>query len=109
MAKYLKRKKVQSTIEKVQGTIGIDVDRTVKLKLQDIAAAELIAALASVKGGDDPAAAMKLIEHIYQRIHNNEPLNQTILYELLDHAFGKIIDGESPEQAFGLKQRTAAD
>lgn len=86
-----------------------DADRTVKLTLRDISEADLRAALASVKGGFDPAASMKLIEYFYARIHDNLPYDQTILLEYLEHAFGKIVDGVRPDHAFGIKQRASTE
>ena len=87
----------------------LDVDRTLKLKWKDISDAELHAALESVKGGSDPAASMKLIEYFFRRIHDNQSYNQTILLEFLDHIFGKIVDGQQPDHAFGLSQRNATE
>jgi hypothetical protein len=83
----------------------LDVDRTVRLKWKDLSEAELQAALASVKGGADPAASMRLVEYFYERIHGNLPYDQRILFEYLDHVFGKIVNGEQPDHAFGFKER----
>jgi len=80
-----------------------DVDRTVQLTSKDISQADLRAALASVKGGSDPAASMKLIEYFYRRIHDNLPYDQTILFEYLDHVFGRIVDGQPADRAFGFE------
>jgi hypothetical protein len=82
-----------------------DADRTVKLTTKDISDAELRAALASAINGGDPAASMKLIEYFYRRLHDNLPYEQTILFEYLDHVFGRIVDGEQPDRALGLTQR----
>jgi len=85
----------------------LDVDRTLELKWKDISDAELHAALESVTGGSDPVASMKLIEYFYRRIHGNQSYDQTILLEFLDHVFGKIVDGQQPDQAFGFRQTNA--
>lgn len=89
-----------------EGERKSDVDRTVKLTWKEVSEAELRAALASAKGGSDPAAAMKLIEYFYRRIHDNLPYDQTILFEYLDHALGGIVDGRAADSAFGLERRT---
>ena len=86
-----------------------DVDRTVQLTSKDISQADLRAALASVKGGSDSFTSMKLIEYFHRRIHDDLPYDQTILFEFLDHVFGKILGGETPDQAFGFKQRAAKE
>ena len=86
-----------------------DADRTVKLTWKDISDAELRAVLARVKGGSDPVASMKLIEYFYRRIHDNLPYDQTILFEYLDHVFGRIIDGQPPDRAFGFERRAATE
>jgi hypothetical protein len=86
-----------------------DADRTVKLTWKDISEAELRAALAGVKSGSDPAASMKLIEYFYGRIHENLPYDQTILFEYLDHVFGKIVDGQPADRAFGLERQAAKE
>lgn len=79
-----------------------DVDRTVTLIWKDIPEKELHAALASVTGGFDPAASMKLMEYFYRRIHDHLPYDQTVLFAYLEHVFGKIIDGQPPDVAFGF-------
>ncbi len=86
-----------------------DADRTVKLTWKDISEAELRAALAGVKSGSDPAASMKLVEYFHKRIHDNLPYDQTILFEYLDHVFGRIVDGQPPDRAFGFERRAAAE
>ena len=93
-----------------QGDQGkVDADRTVKLTWKDLSEADLRAALAGVKGGSDPAASMKLVEYFYRRIHDNLPFDQTILFEYLDHVFGRIVDGQRPDRAFGFKQRATPE
>ena len=87
----------------------VDADRTVKLTWKDISQADLRAALASVKGGPDSSTSMKLIEYFHRRFQDNLPYDQTILFEFLDHVFGKIVGGETPDQAFGFKQRAAEE
>lgn len=89
--------------------IKVDADRTVKLTSKDISQADLRAALASVKSGSDSSASMKLIEFFHRRFHDNLPYDQMILFEFLDHVFGKIVDGETPDQAFGFKQRAVKE
>ncbi len=86
-----------------------DADRTVTLTWKDISEAELRAALAGVKAGSDPAASMKLIEYFHRRIHDNLPYDQTILFEYLDHVFGRIIDGQPPDRALGFERRAATE
>jgi len=88
-----------------EGERKADADRTVKLTWKDISDAELRAVLASVKGGSDPAASMKLIEYFYRRIHDNLPYDQTILFEYLDHVFGRIVDGQPADRAFGFERQ----
>ncbi|MFZ2158296.1 MAG: hypothetical protein WAV72_19560 [Bradyrhizobium sp.] len=90
-----------------KGERKADADRTVKLTWKDISDAELRAILADAKNGGDPAAAMKLIEYFYKRIHDNLPYDQTILLDYLVHGFGGILDGQSADRAFGLERRTA--
>ena len=80
-----------------------DVDRTVKLTWKDISEAELRSALASVKGGSDPAASMKLIEYFYRRIQDKLPYDQTILFEYLEHVFGRLVEGQPANRALGLE------
>lgn len=92
-----------------EGERKLDADRTVKLTWKEVSEAELRAALASAKSGSDPAAAIKLIEYFYKRIHDNLPYNQTILFEYLDHAFGGIVDGRPVDSAFGLERRSAKE
>jgi hypothetical protein len=87
----------------------MDADRTVKLTWPDTSEADLRAALASVKGGFDASASMKLIKYFYARIHDNLPYDQTILLEYLEHAFGKIVDGVQPNHAFGFEQRASTE
>ena len=82
-----------------------DVDRTVQLTSKDISQADLRAALASVKGGSDKFTSIRLIEYFHRRFHDNLPYDQAILFEFLDHAFGRIVGGETPDQAFGFKSR----
>ena len=77
-----------------EGERKSDVDRTVKLTWKEVSDADLRAALAGAKDGSDPAASMKLIEYFYRRIHDNLPYDQTILFEYLDHVFGRIVEGE---------------
>lgn len=84
-----------------------DVDRTVKLKWKDIPEMELHAALAKVTVGFDPAASKKLVEYFYGRIHDNLPYDQTVLFAYLDHVFGKIVNGEQPDIAFGFRRTDA--
>lgn len=86
-----------------------DVDRTVKLTWKDISEAELRAALAGAKSGSDPAASMKLIEYFYKRIHDNLPYEQTILLEYLDHVFGRIVDGQPADRAFGFERKAGKE
>lgn len=83
------------------------MDQTVKLKWKDVPEMELHAALASVTGGFDPAASMKLMEYFYRRIHDNLPYDQTVLCAYLDHVFGKMVDGQPPDIAFGFKRPDA--
>jgi len=92
-----------------EGERKSDVDRTVKLTWQDVSEAKLRAALAGAKSGSDPAAAIKLIEYFYRRIHDNLPYDQTILFEYLDHVFGGIVDGRTADSAFGLERRSAKE
>jgi hypothetical protein len=84
-------------------------DRTVKLTWQDISEAELRAALADVKRGADPAASLRLIEYFYRRLRDNLPYDQTILFEYLEHAFGRIVDGEPADRALGLARQAPAE
>jgi len=77
-------------------------DTTVPLNWKAISEAQLDALLNKAKSGRDPAAAKQLIEYFYRRIHANEPYNQTVLLEYLHHAFGKIVEGQTPGQAFGI-------
>jgi hypothetical protein len=84
------------------------VDRTVKLTWKDISEAELRAALADAKGGSDPRASLRLIEYFHRRIRDNLPYDQTILFEYLEHAFGRIIDGEPADRALGLARPAPA-
>jgi len=86
-----------------------DVDRTVQLTSKDISQADLRAALASMKAGSDSFTSMKLIEYFHRRFHDDLPYDQAILFEFLDHVFGKILDGETPDQALGFKQRVAKE
>ena len=80
-----------------------DVDRTVKLTWKDISEAELRAALADAKNGTDAAAAMKLIEYFYRRIQDKLPYDQTILFEYLEHVFGRIVEGQPADRALGFE------
>ncbi len=86
-----------------------DVDRTVKLTWKDISEVELRAALVGAKSGSDPAASMKLIEYFYKRIHESLPYEQTILLEYLDHALGRIVDGQSADRAFGIERQAGQE
>ncbi len=86
-----------------------NADQTVKLTWKDLSEAELRAALAGVKSGSDPAASMKLIEYYYKRIHDNLPYDQTILFEYLDHVFGRIVEGQPADRAFGLERQAAKE
>ena len=85
------------------------VDRTVSLTWKDISEAELRAALAGAKSGSDSAASMKLVEYFYKRIHDNLPYEQTILFEYLDHAFGRIVDGQPADRAFGFERQAGKE
>ncbi len=86
-----------------------DVDRTVKLTWKDISEAELRALVASATSGSDPAASMRLIEYFYRRMHDNLPYDQTILLAYLEHAFGRLLDGQPADRAFGLERRAGKD
>ena len=81
-----------------------EADRTVKLTWKEISETELRLALAGVKSGADPAAAMKLLEHFYRQIHGNLPYDQVILLEFLDCVFGRIVEGQAPNRALGFKE-----
>jgi hypothetical protein len=94
---------------KYKGERNSDLDRTVKLTWKDISEADLRAALADAKNGADPAAAMKLIEYFYKRIHDNLPYEQTILFEYLVHVFGGIVHGQPADRALGLERRPAKE
>lgn len=83
-----------------------DLDRTVQLSSKDISQAELRAVLTSMKDGSDAFASKVLIEYFHRRFHDNLPYDQAILFEFLDHVFGRIVGGATPDQAFGFKQRT---
>lgn len=78
-----------------------DADRTVKLTWQEISDADLRLALAGVKAGSDPAAAIKLLEYFYRQIHGNLPFDQVILLEYLDCVFGRIVEGQEPNRVLG--------
>lgn len=74
--------------------------------MTEISDADLKGALAAVTYGHDPVAALNLITYFYQRIDNNSPFNEQILFDFIHHAFGKIVnDGVSADHAFGFKQR----
>jgi hypothetical protein len=74
------------------------------MKWEDVSDADLNGALMAVKYGHDPVAAKNLIEYFYERIGNCGRFNERVLLELLNHAFGKIIEEDaSADQAFGLK------
>ena len=82
----------------------LNVIEAKKRKWQDVSDADLNGALAAVKHDFDPVAARTLIEYFYERIHNNDPYNEKVLLEFLDHAFGKIIkENRSLDIAFGFK------
>lgn len=86
-----------------------DVDRTVKLTWKDISEAELHALLAGVTSGSDPTASMRLVEYFYKRIHDNLPYDQTILFAFLDHVFGRLVDGQPADRAFGFERRAGKE
>jgi len=86
-----------------------DVDRTVKLTWKDISEAELRALLAGVTSGSDPAASMRLVEYFYKRIHDNLPYDQTILFAFLDHVFGRLVDGQPADRAFGFERQAGKE
>jgi hypothetical protein len=66
--------------------------------------ADLRATLTRARSGADPGAAMQLIEYFHRRIRDNLPYDRTILFEYLEHVFGRIVDGERPDRAFGFTQ-----
>jgi hypothetical protein len=98
---------MESTRDK--GPRKSDADQTVKLTWKDISDEELRAALARAKSGSDPAASMKLIEYYHRRIRDNLPCDQMILFEFLEHAFGRMVEGQLPDQAFGFAPRAARE
>jgi hypothetical protein len=81
-----------------------DADRTVKLTRGELAYEELRAALADVKDRSDPGAARRLMEYFYGKIHDNLPYDHVILFEYLEHVFGRILRGESADHVFGSRQ-----
>lgn len=91
------------------GERNADVDRTVKLTWKDISEAELRALLAGATSGSDPAASMRLVEYFHGRIHDNLPFDQTILFEYLDHVFGRLLQGQPADRAFGLARQAGKD
>lgn len=72
------------------------------MKWFDVTDAEINGALAAVIHGHDAEAALKLVGYFYERIQNNEPFNERVLLEYLDHAFGLIVKGKSADVAFGF-------
>lgn len=86
-----------------------DVDRTVRLTWKDVSEAELRALLAGVTNGSDPAASMRLVEYFYNRIHDNLPYDQTILFAYLDHVFGRLLEGQPADRAFGFEREAGKD
>lgn len=73
------------------------------MKWRDVSDADLNGALAAVMYAHDPVAAKNLIEYFYERIHHGEGYNERILHELLNHAFGKVIEENwTLDRAFGF-------
>ncbi|HMV21143.1 MAG TPA: hypothetical protein PKL28_11205 [Rhodocyclaceae bacterium] len=74
------------------------------MKWCDVKDADLNGALAAVKYGHDPVAAMNLIEYFHERFKGDFPYNERILIEFIGHAFSKIIEDRwGADHAFGLK------
>lgn len=92
-----------------EGEHKADADRTVKLTWKEISEAELRALLAGVTSGSDPTASMRLVEYFYNRIHDNLPYDQTILFAYLDHVFGRLLDGQPAARAFGFERQAGKD
>ncbi len=86
-----------------------DADRTVKLTWKDVSEAELRSALASAKSGSDPAASMQLVEYFYRRIRDKLPYDQTILFEYLEHVFGRIVEGQPTDRALGFERQAGKE
>lgn len=67
---------------------------------------DLRGAVATVKYGHDPYAARSLIAYFHERLKEGEKYNEQILGELLEYAFGKIVDDNwSADHAFGLRRK----
>ncbi|MGQ0511379.1 MAG: hypothetical protein ACT4P9_12270 [Betaproteobacteria bacterium] len=94
---------------RAEGERTMDPDRTVTLTWKDISEAELRALLAGVTSGSDPTASMRLVEYFHSRIHDNLPYDQTILFAYLDHVFGRLLDGQPADRAFGFERRPGKD
>lgn len=69
-----------------------------------ISTADLRGALASVKHDHDPDAAMALIQYFHGKFSAGDPCDEQILYEYIEHAFGRIVAGVSADAAFGFKR-----
>lgn len=75
----------------------------VEMRWADVTRDDLNAALASLKTGHDPEAARNLIEYFHERMSNGFQYDESILRDLVAHAFAGIIAGKTADQAFGLK------
>lgn len=86
-------------------------------KWDEVSNGDLEAALAVVEHGigkrddagklkHDPDTARNLIEYFWERMRDGECYDDGVLFRLMKHAFGKIIeDGWSADEALGLKLR----
>jgi hypothetical protein len=63
----------------------------------------LLNIIESLKHNFDADLSYKVIELFHERMQDDEHIDSGALYALMKHVFAQIIEGQSADQAFGLK------
>lgn len=56
-----------------------------------------------LKGNFDPELSRKVIELFHERMRDDIDFDPALLHSLMKHVFARIMEGQSADQAFGLK------
>ncbi|WP_349572821.1 hypothetical protein [Azotobacter salinestris] len=73
-------------------------------KRDDVTHGGLLTIIEYLKCNFDPELSRKVIELFHERMQDDEYVDPDVLYALMKHVFARIMEGQSADQAFGLKR-----
>lgn len=73
-------------------------------KWDDVTHGGLLTIIEYLKCNFDPELSRKVIELFHERMQDDEYVDPDVLYALMKHVFARIMEGQSTDQAFGLKR-----